>query len=57
MPRDKLRPRRVVGPVVVLAALACLTALLGASESPSWLAWSPRWLSVGVVAALGVLGA
>ena len=56
MGRDKPRPRRVVGPVVVLAALSAVTALLGASEQPSWLAWSPRWMSVALVAVLGVLG-
>ncbi len=56
MPRGRPRPRRVIGPVLILAALAYAVALLGMPHLPGWLRWMPSWGSVGLVAVLGVVG-
>lgn len=37
------RARRVVAPVLVVAALAAATPLI--TTPPPWLAWCPPWLS------------
>ena len=54
--RPRVRRRLVAIPVLILAAVAAVTALAGLAEPPSWLAWCPPWLSVTIAAVFGVLG-
>src|SRR6266508_5689309 len=51
----RARPRRVIAPILVLAAVAAVTAVLKASQTPPWLSWMPAWLSVVAVAVLAVV--
>jgi hypothetical protein len=45
----------VIVPVLVLAVLAAVIALLEAAESPPWLAWLPAGLAPAIAAALAVV--
>ncbi|ELP65247.1 tetratricopeptide repeat protein [Streptomyces turgidiscabies Car8] len=45
-----------MAPVVVLALVATVVALLELEEPPSWLGWCPPWAAAVVVAVLGVAG-
>ncbi len=46
----------MAAPVLVLAALAAATALVGLTKPPAWLAWLPPWGVAGIAAVLAVLG-
>jgi hypothetical protein len=51
------RARRLMAlPVLLLAVLAAVGAVVGAQDPPSWLAWLPPWLAAVGAAVLGVVG-
>ena len=49
---SKIRPRLLILPVLLLAVLAAVLAVLGLTRPPEWMAWCPPWLSVSVAAVL-----
>ena len=56
--RVRLRTRRLMAvPVLVLAVIAAVTALVGLDAPPAWLAWLPPEVATVIAAVLGVVGA
>jgi hypothetical protein len=57
--RSRARPhaRWVIAPVLVLAGLAAIGAMIALDEPPFGLAWAPKWLLVATGAALTAAGA
>jgi predicted negative regulator of RcsB-dependent stress response len=53
----RLRTRRLMAvPVLALAVIAAVTALVAMDERPAWLKWLPPWAATVTAGVLGVLG-